>query len=192
MTSGSAGRRAAGASVAALRLFASLAVFAVVGSCGGCALRDLRPTPPTVVQPVFASDDEALAAAVATYERYLLVSAEIDADGGVGAERLRDLTTERYGLDLIAEYRRMRAVGERFTGAATLITARLIEIDRDRTRLTIAMCVDLSAMQLFDEAGAEVERQGDALAQFEVMFRSANATRILLDGSELWDGEPVC
>jgi hypothetical protein len=158
----------------------------------GCVLRDLRPGPPTAVQPVFASDDEALAAAIETYERYLVVDAEIIADGGADADRVLAVVTDSYGLDLLAEYRRMRAAGERFTGAMMLASSHLLDIDRDRTRLTVAVCIDISALRLVDESGEEVAFQSEDLVPLAVAFRTANAARIRIDGSELWDGEPVC
>ncbi|MDR5698273.1 hypothetical protein [Agromyces aerolatus] len=144
------------------------------------------------MQPVFASDDEALAAAVTTYERYLSVEAEIVSAGGAGAERVLEVTTDTYGLDLLADFREMRATGERPAGPATMAASRLVEIDRDRTRLSVAICLDVSAMQLSEHPGEEAPRDTEDLVTVEAAFRSANAARILLDGSKPWDGEPIC
>lgn len=185
-------RRAAVGAAAAIRLTAALAAGSMTAACAGCSLRDLRPAPPTAVQPVFSSDEEASAAAATAYERYLGVTAEIDADGGAGAERVLELTTDRYGLDLLADYRRMRASGERLTGAAALLSSALTDIDRDRTRVSLAVCLDLSAMRFVDESGAEMPFHGEDLVQLEVSFRSANPSRILLDGATRWEGEPIC
>lgn len=174
-----------------IRLVSAVAVLVVTGACSGCALRDLRPGAPTEVQPVFASDDDALDAAVATYERYLAVEAEIVADGGAGAERVLEVTTDSYGLDLLAEFRQMRTTGERPIGPVSLAESRLVEIDAHRTRLRIAMCLDTSATPV-EDLGNEPPRDLEEVVAVEVEFRSANAARILLDGSKPWVGEPVC
>lgn len=159
----------------------------------GCSGLKLRPAPPTEVPPVFASDDEAVAAAVATYERYLVLNAEIDADGGADAERVLEVATKSYGLDLVAEYRSMRRSGGSITGAARLVASRLVEIDRDRTRLTIAMCVDLGEMRILNAAGEDVTPPRDeSRTSFEVAFRSANSARVLLDGSAIATGDHLC
>jgi hypothetical protein len=182
-------RRGAGAR----RAVAVLALILLTAECAGCSGLELRPKPPTEVQPVFASDDEAVAAAVATYERYLVLNAEIDADGGADAERVLEVATKSYGLELVAEYRSMRHAGGSITGAATLVTSRLIEIDRDRTRLTIAMCVDLGEMRIFNAAGEDVTPPRDeGRTSFEVAFRSANSARVLLDGSAIATGDHLC
>lgn len=170
-----------------------LALVLLAAECAGCSGLKLRPAPPTQVQPVFASDDEAVAAAVATYERYLVLNAEIDADGGADAERVLEVATKSYGLDLVAEYRSMRRSGANVTGAARLVASRLVEIDRDRTRLKVAMCVDLNDMQISNAAGEDVTPQrDDERTSFEVEFRSANSARVLLDGSVLGSGDHLC
>lgn len=179
-------------SAIAMRTVGLLTLLVLTTACAACSGLKLRPTPPTQVQPVFASDDEAVAAAVETYERYLAVSAEIDADGGAGAERVLEVTTEPYGLDVLAEYRRMRAARERISGAAMLTSSRLVEIDRDRTRLTIAMCVDVSGMRVINESGEDVTPPREDRVALEVAFRSANAVRVRLDGSVLATGDHVC
>ncbi|WP_308797032.1 hypothetical protein [Agromyces silvae] len=187
-TDGSGGGRGA------LRLVAALGVLALTGAGTGCALRDLqdlRPAAPTEVQPVFASDEEALDAAVATYERYLVLEAEIVAAGGAGAERVLEVATDTYGLDLLAGFREMRQTGERVAGAVVLADSRLVEIDAHRTRLRVAMCLDVGELRV-EEPGAEGPHARDEQVAVEVAFRSANAARILLDGSKPWSGEPVC
>jgi hypothetical protein len=107
-------------SVVRTRIVALAVALAVLTACSGCSGLTLRAATPSLVKPVFTSDDEAVGAAVEAYERYLSVSAEIDEDGGASAERVLSLVTDSLGLDLLADYRAMREAGERVLGAATL------------------------------------------------------------------------
>src|SRR5690606_919779 len=61
----------------------------------GCTQPDPMPTPPPTpsAAPVFASDEEALAAAEEAYGKYLETVDAILADGGSNAERLKPLVT---------------------------------------------------------------------------------------------------
>ncbi|WP_308797026.1 hypothetical protein [Agromyces silvae] len=175
-----------------IRLVSAMALLlGMTATFAGCALRDLRPAAPTEVQPVFASDEEALDAAVSTYERYLVLEAEIVAAGGAGAERVLEVATDTYGLDLLAGFREMRQTGERLIAPASLTASRLVEIDSHRTRLSVAMCLDIRGTPAEDLRTAAPADAEDLVA-VEVAFRSANAARILLDGSKPWSGGPVC
>src|SRR5690606_7687607 len=62
----------------------------------GCTQPDPMPTPPPTPSsaPVFASDEEALAAAEEAYGKYLEESDQIIRDGGARPERLRPLVSD--------------------------------------------------------------------------------------------------
>ncbi|WP_308797031.1 hypothetical protein [Agromyces silvae] len=142
--------------------------------------------------PVFGSDDDAVAAAVATYERYLVVNAEINADQGADAERILEVTTNRYGTQLLADYRDMRQAGVHITGAAVLRSSHLVEIDGDRNVIVLGMCVDVGPTRYINEDGVDVTPEGKDLASLEVTFNVTDNSRVLLNGSEQWSGEALC
>jgi hypothetical protein len=151
------------------------------------------PEPSPMPTAAFDSDDDAVAAAIATYERYLVVNAEINADHGADAERILEVTTSRYGTQLLAEFRKMREVGVHITGAATLKqVGQLLDIDEGKRNLEIVLCLDVAGTRIINEAGEDVTPGADEVAALAVAFASARAGRMLLAGSELWSGENSC
>ncbi|MGB3413465.1 MAG: hypothetical protein WBA28_01980, partial [Microbacteriaceae bacterium] len=82
-------------------LFA-LAVLSALFLGTGCSPEvGLPPVPRPSVEPLFASDEEALAAVVEHYQEYLAVSDEVYADGGANPERLKPyVSAERYEEEL--------------------------------------------------------------------------------------------
>lgn len=141
---------------------------------------------------VFDSDDEAVAAAVAVYERYLAINAAINADRGADPERVLDVSTNEYGTRLLAEYREMRAAEVFIVGTATLLSSRLVEIDHLRTRLDVGLCVDQSATRIINRAGEDVTPEGTEHSALLVTFQSSRRDGLLLDGSERWSDDAPC
>lgn len=172
------------------RLVVCLVMAASVSACGaGHAL----PTPSASSPPVFGSDEEAIAAAVATYERYLVVNAAINADHGDDAERILEVTTNRYGTQLLAEFRKMREVGVHITGTAALQKIdQVVDIDEAKLSLELVLCIDVVGTRIINEAGEDVTPEGDDVAALAVSFDTASSGRTLLAGSELWSGESSC
>ena len=80
-----------------MRTLAPVSALAIVISLmlGGCvpSAPAASPTPEPSSTPVFASEEEALAAAEEAYAAYLAVIDEIHADGGAGVERLEVVAT---------------------------------------------------------------------------------------------------
>lgn len=142
--------------------------------------------------PVFVTDDEAVAAAVAVYERYLVINAAINADRGADPERVLDVSTNQYGTRLLAEYREMRAAEVFIVGTASLLSSRLVEIDPLRTRLDVGLCVDQSATRIINRAGEDVTPEGTEHSALLVTFQSSRRDGLLLDGSERWSDDAPC
>ena len=83
----------------------------------GCAPEDSPVPPPTPdVKPLFASDEEALAAAEEAYAAYLAMSDEISHDGGVNPERIAPFVTSERLVTELDSFGRQRDLGIRSAG----------------------------------------------------------------------------
>lgn len=157
----------------------------------GCTQPDPMPTPPSTpsASPVFASDEEALAAAEEAYGKYLETVDAILADGGSNAERLKPLVTpalfehEREGFATYAS-KGWRGIGTR--------TFTLALQQYDSTGITAYSCDDLTNTDVVDTSGASIvsDTRENEYA-FEVSFE-LNDRSLVVASKELWDGGGVC
>src|SRR5689334_7391674 len=119
----------------------------------GCTPSDPMPTPPPTsdAAPVFATDEEALAAAEEAYGKYIATVDAILADGGQNPERLEPLVDDslyQRELDGFAEF---AAAGWRGTGARTFqLTLQRYE----GHEVSLYSCEDLSGTDVVDSTGA--------------------------------------
>src|SRR5690554_1538774 len=93
---------------------ATLAATAVaVALLTGCATETpaITPAPDPAVTPVFASDEEALAAAVEAYEAYWYALSEILEDAGSGEERIDEFATAEQAARDKADFAELRTSG---------------------------------------------------------------------------------
>lgn len=165
----------------------ALVVVALAGCVPGTPA--ITPPPETTVAPVFASDEEALAAAEEAYRQYITTVDAILADGGADPERLADLVSpELYARELDG-FMSYKANGWRGVGSRTFI---LLFQSRDDQRLVAYSCDDISATDVLDLSDSSVVVPGrqDRYA-FEVTFQ-LNDKLFVVAGKELWDGGGVC
>jgi hypothetical protein len=186
----------------AAHLAAVIALVVLAGLVSGCSpsepLVSTVPTSSSSAAP-FASDDEALAAAQATYEDFMAVANQIMAEGGVAPERLDALATakvampEKDGLSRLAQ-RNLRISGKpRVTAAA--LQAYATESRDGKNIITAYFCVDGSETSVIDSDGRSVvDKSGSNLTAFEVSFDLVDEVPPLLIVSEktLWEGSGVC
>lgn len=167
---------------------------------GGCTSAPAQPPSPTptasAAEPIFASDEEALAAAVAAYERFEVVSGDIAADGGDNSGRIEEVATERYSPQLREEFDQYRVNGLRIEGSSTVDSFRLAEHSQSAgsAEVSIYLCRDVSGVRVLDSAGADVTPEGrDARTPLTVVLVSASVDgELLVDEIELWPGEDFC
>lgn len=157
----------------------------------GCLPSGPAATPPPTpdAEPVFASDEEALAAAEEAYSKYLATVDTILADGGSSPERLKPLVAgEIYELEL-GGFETFVANGWRGTGSTGFEMS--LQQYSDLEVLAYA-CEDISATDVLDQEGRSVVPADRPVHYaFEVGFVVV-AGALILETKEPWDGGGVC
>jgi hypothetical protein len=181
----------------AASMVATVALAAVMLS--GCLPQQptATPTPEASAAPIFATDEEALAAATAAYAAYLAMSDQIAADGGANPERLAPFVTSDQQASAAESFAVYRDRGLRAVGASTFDNVSLIQIDQGSPHIFIDLylCLDVSMVRAVDQSGLVVtpNNRPDRLP-LKVEFEADNTVPIELKlaGSEPWSGTNFC
>ncbi|MFE5670878.1 hypothetical protein ACFQ58_04615 [Agromyces sp. NPDC056523] len=181
------------------RLAALLLAGVTLTSLAACATAEPEPTSPPPVEsatdePIFASDEEALAAAVAAYQSYTKVNTQLSADPNIDVGRLREVATESHAAETIESLGSLRESGVRTTGEVTLRGFRLAEVTDDGTTVGIRMyaCNELSQYRLIDAAGKDITPIDRADAVTFLVSLEGNTSELLVSATEPWSGSSVC
>ena len=139
-----------------MRFPALIAVPAIALALAGCSTQEpaAQPTSSTEVKPLFASDEEALAAAEAAYTNYLQVSDQIARDGGANPERLKGLVSTELYEEQLTGYRDVESKGLRAIGGSYFDEFKLQENSSDF--ISTYVCLRLAQIQVIDSTGATV------------------------------------
>ncbi len=167
---------------------------------GGCAPQSepVRPKPSPSASPIFASDDEALAAATKAYAAYLAMSDQIAQEGGMNPERLSPLVSADWLPNEVAAFAKFSDSGHRQLGFSKFDHVQLQQLgksDGGNEWVRIYLCLDFSDAQLVDSQGHNVRpRDLDLRSPFQASFQSSQAEplRLVLTESELWPGADFC
>jgi hypothetical protein len=157
---------------------------------------DGKPTPSST--PLFASDEEALAAAERAYAAYVQSTDEILASGGIGVERLSDVATGRQLDTDSKEIRELATMGYRTVGSTVVSNVSLQEFARDQPDgeavVSIYVCEDVSGVDVLDANGLSVvEDSRPDRVMYEVTFDAPDPhfAQLLVSKREPWS-EPEC
>lgn len=177
------------------RLTLAVAPLLLALALAGCteSTRLPPPEPPAAGEPLFASDEEALAAATAAYEEYLAAVDSALADPGSEVEylvpaggqalvefeeSLREFLVEGYSLQ-----------GVRSIGHAALQQS----FQSDDVASVIAyICEDISDVVLLDRQGNSLttpDRPNYTVLEVQVDFRDSNS---LVVSREFWENADSC
>ena len=180
------------------RLGAAAAVVAAVLCLGACAPEDPgpKPSPDPTSTPLFASDEEALAAAEEAYGRYQAVSDAILIDGGTNTDRLLEVATSEKLAYEEAGYEDFRANGYRSTGGSTFDRMTLQNRnDGVESFVSVYVCDDVTAVDIVGPDGVSVvaSNRPDRFPR-TVDFIPAEIGRAALIVSVIdeWTGENFC
>ena len=174
----------------------TLASALVLTGCTAPPPQTVAVSSPTVA-PVFASDEEALAAAVEAYEKYLAVSDQIAQEGGAGADRFEDVVTdewlasERHSAEVLA------SSGLRQVGTTTFNGMRLQQMQHSDqlTSVVTYACLDLAGVEFVDSAtGSNAVRPKVLMVPVEVSFQTsdANPRSLVVGGNGPWSNVNLC
>ena len=179
---------------------AAVALVVAIGlTASGCATDDPAPKPSTSTSaaPLFASDEEALAAAEEAYAAYLAVSDAILMEGGADPERLLEVATLPV-FDVQAEgYETAAANDWTSTGGTAVDTVSLVGYDplASEEVVTIYACIDVSKVDVFDPDGQSVVSQSrpDRTPVVSTFDKSSSTpSGLIFSGEMTWTGENFC
>ncbi|MBG6054698.1 hypothetical protein IWX81_001088 [Salinibacterium sp. CAN_S4] len=178
-------------------MVATVALAAVLLS--GCLPQQPTATTPPepTAAPIFATDEEALAAATAAYAAYLAMSDQIAADGGANPERLEPFVTADQQANAAESFAVYRKMGLRAEGTSTFDEVGLIQVDQgtDAVFIDLYLCLDVSKVRALDEAGLVVtpDDRTDRLP-LEIAFEAyfSMPIELKLARSEPWSGTNFC
>lgn len=177
---------------------------AVVCAClllvplAGCAAEP-KPAPTTsapTAAPVFASDEEALAAATEAYANYQEMADEITGDGGSKPERIAPFVSEGYLNTEVHQYDGYRDAKAHSVGSTAFhvdSAQRLEYQDVQETAISLYVCDDVSDIEVLDENGASlVSESRVAVTPFEVGFILNGDGKLVVDSRDVWKRESFC
>ncbi len=173
----------------------------VVASVAGCAASPVpAPTPsptPDAAAPLFASDEEALAAAEDAYAAYQDMSNQIARDGGVDVERMAPLVTAEFFPVAVEGFEEFRDRGWQGSGGVRFDTTSLQQLEQNGSQASamIYICVDAGEARLLNEAGVDVTPNGRReRTPLLVSFVSSEADPLIfiVNSSTVWSGDDFC
>lgn len=182
----------------ALALLASLTCVALTGCVS--PVSGATPTSSAVnptTEPIFASDEEALAAATKAYGDYVAMSDKIAQEGGVGVERITPFVTTSYLEIERAEYDRLRADSRRMIGSTSFRPVKIQRLTSQRgmAQIEAYFCVDVSDVRVMSASEADVTPTGK-FEKYPILLGMTSSKLdpklLKLDSSEVWMGENYC
>ncbi len=177
-----------------LRRAITASVITVVGTVSLVACAPPSPKPTPTATTIFASEEEALAAATDTYQEYLAVSDAVSADGGQNPERIQPLVTDAFWASEMAGIQGLVEGGYRTSGSSSFDQTTLVDTDRVSTT-TIQTCLDVSQVRVLDSGGADVtptDRRSRTRLEVEFAVTAEPSPSLLVARSDVWSGPDPC
>ncbi len=154
-------------------------------------------TPKPSATPVFASEEEALAAAKKAYVTYSTVADQILADGGQSPERIDAVTTGTLRSEEHDGSAKFASNGYHETGTTALSwfeleSANLNAPPDTRAAVVAYVCLDVSDVDVLNEEGfSVVEPTRKRRTGYEVAFDLVQG-RLLPSSQDPWNSDSVC
>jgi len=144
-----------------------------------------RPTPTAA----FASEEEALAAAVAVYARYVELGDEIGHDGGRDAERLSAVVVGAFLDQSVEGLSGWVEKGWRQVGSTTFRDVALQQFSAGPSGAVIVyLCEDVTDVDVVDAAGSSVVAvDRPDTYYFQVTFDVGDDLQLRMSGRQRWD-----
>ncbi|MDH6422318.1 hypothetical protein [Aurantimicrobium minutum] len=171
-------------------LFLIPIVAVALAACSTQATPKPQTTQAATEKPLFATDEEALAAAQAAYANYLEVSDQIARDGGANPERLKGLISAGLYKSQLDTYSTAASNGLKAVGSSTFNHFELQ--NRNSNTLTNYVCLDVSNIRVVDSANTDrtpVDRPN--ILPLELTW-SEDSGVLILQTSDVWSGTNFC
>ncbi len=181
----------------AAALAAACAVAVLLSGCtGGDPAASPAPSA-DAAEPIFATDEEALAAAESAYDQYRTTSAMILAEGGAAPERIVPFVTATYAVTLAEEFEAFRSAGARTIGDSTIDTVSLVDRSEadDSAEVSIYLCRDLTSVRVLGPDSSDItpsDRQNRVPSHVFLVSSADEASVLIVDRVEKWQGEDFC
>lgn len=180
------------------RSAAPLALLAAL-SLAGCTAPDPEPTPtvaPTT-EPLFASEEEALAAAEEAYSAYVDMADLLLSESGVDPERLRPLVGDQLYERQEAGFKQAAASGLIGTGQTNFLVDRVQAVDLEASVgeqvIAAYVCRDVSGVDILDSDGNSVVSEDRvSILPVEVAWSRGSANELVVSRDDVWSGENFC
>lgn len=168
-----------------------------LAGCGGGTAATPTASPPATPSPIFASDEEALAAAEEAYAAYSEMNDLVGSEGGSDVERLRPLVGDEIYTESVLFFKKLKDA-ELIADGRTRFTA--FELT-ERLRVeggevvTAYFCRDVSEVRIIDAAGVDVtpsgrETQQPMLGTFKPS--ESESGELVVEGLTAWSGDNLC
>ncbi|MFK4728856.1 hypothetical protein ROT00_04145 [Agromyces mediolanus] len=180
--------------VAAALALGLAAALAGCDSGAGTAPSPSQPSMPPPDEPIFASDEEALAAAEDAYAAYAAASAAVGADGGVGVERLRDLVDVELYKQSVEEFRQFEEMGLSSEGTSIIRNAALADHRalNDQVLISAYLCRDVSNVRVLDRTGDDVTPADRQDRQSLLVSFKGTRGHLVISQIEPWKDQTPC
>jgi len=168
----------------------------LVLGAAGCASAP-KPAPTQVaptVAAIFASDEEALAAATEAYANYLELSSTVAHEGGRNSQRMADVAVGEALDTETSSLEEMLNAGTVGVGELTFDSLKIQTAELSTGRLSAYVCLDVSGSDVVDGSGASVvssDRVNRLPLEIGFVFDPENR-RLLLERTRTWSGEDFC
>lgn len=190
--------RARGVALAATAA-AALACAISFSGCGASPEPTATPTPAATdaAAPIFASDEEALAAAVAAYEAYAEASDAIAADGGAEPERIDPFVTDQFAVSARQEFKALEEVKGHFEGRISYDSVSLAERTQEdgAAQVSVYLCRDVSGVRALTSDGKDItpsDRAERVPTQAAFISSESDPSVLLVDEISQWPGDDFC
>jgi hypothetical protein len=177
---------------------AAAAVGLVLGGCTGSPNPSPTPAPMTAnSESIFASDEEALAAAIEAYEGYRVVSGEISMEGGANSERIKPFVSTKFAQTVLDEFKALEEAGLKMVGTTSIDTTSLVSWSSDESgaEVSIYLCRDVSGARAINAAGDDVTpatRDDRVPLQAFLVSNDTDGQELVVDGVDQWAGDDFC
>ena len=164
-------------------------VAVALAACSTQATPKPESTQAASEKPLFATDEEALAAAQAAYANYLEVSDQIARDGGANPERLKGVVSSSQYEEEISPFDQLSSSGETMSGSSTFDKLHIQAVSSKS--VTAYLCLDNSRLVLNKSDGTQQQSSNPKWPLLVTFTESSNGS-IVLSGSETWTGTNFC